>query len=149
MMDSVELPFTQSTSEVDNRFNGWSSPLFKVALCPPASQTRPTSVFPTDLDLDQSDHSAGFETLDWVAANEKIVSRHPASINTKTRLEFKPHWFPSGKSDLPPFQNLRLLSIRPIFLVLSIYKKKIRWRNKRNYPFPHYLNFTTIIDFHY
>lgn len=35
MMDSVNLPFAQSTSEVDNRFNGWSAPLFKVALCPP------------------------------------------------------------------------------------------------------------------
>lgn len=34
MMDSVDLPFAQSTSEVDNRFNGWSAPLFKVALCP-------------------------------------------------------------------------------------------------------------------
>ena len=34
MMDSVDLPFAQSTSEVDNRFNGWSVPLFKVALCP-------------------------------------------------------------------------------------------------------------------
>lgn len=34
MMDSVDLPFAQSTSKVDNRFNGWSVPLFKVALCP-------------------------------------------------------------------------------------------------------------------
>lgn len=34
MMDSANLPFAQSTSEVDNRFNGWSAPLFKVALCP-------------------------------------------------------------------------------------------------------------------
>ena len=88
MMDSVELPFAQSTSEVDNRFNGWSSPLFKVALCPPTSQI----LFPTDLDLDQSGHSAGFESTDWVGVNEKIVSHHP-SINTETRLGFKPHRF--------------------------------------------------------
>lgn len=34
MMDSANLPLAQSTSEVDNRFNGWNAPLFKVALCP-------------------------------------------------------------------------------------------------------------------
>lgn len=46
MMDSVDLPFAQSTSEVDNRFNGWSVPLFKVALCPrrPLLPLRPAAV---------------------------------------------------------------------------------------------------------
>lgn len=39
MMDSTNLPFVQSMSKVDNRFNGWSTPLFKVALCPPDCQT--------------------------------------------------------------------------------------------------------------
>lgn len=45
MMDSVDLPFAQSTSKVDNRFNGWSVPLFKVALCPrrPPLPLRPPS----------------------------------------------------------------------------------------------------------
>ena len=34
MMDSaLARSLAQSTSEVDNGFDGWSSPLFKVALC--------------------------------------------------------------------------------------------------------------------
>lgn len=39
MMDSANLPFAQSTSEVDNGFNRWNAPLFKVALCPPDART--------------------------------------------------------------------------------------------------------------
>lgn len=39
MMDSTNLPFVQSMSKVDNRFNGWNAPLFKVALCPRDCQT--------------------------------------------------------------------------------------------------------------
>lgn len=48
MMDSAGPPLAQSTSEVDNRFNGWSAPLFKVALCPLSlSFSAPTSSFPS------------------------------------------------------------------------------------------------------
>lgn len=49
MMDSANLPFAQSTSKVDNRFNRWSVPLFKVALCP-LPVTEPSSC-PDPMDL--------------------------------------------------------------------------------------------------
>lgn len=39
MMDLANLLFAQSTSEVDNGFNRWNAPLFKVALCPPDART--------------------------------------------------------------------------------------------------------------
>jgi len=52
MMDSANLPFAQSTSELDNRFNGWNAPLFKVALCPREPSSCPGA---TDRYLDQID----------------------------------------------------------------------------------------------
>ncbi|KAL2733413.1 hypothetical protein V1477_014381, partial [Vespula maculifrons] len=51
MMDSADLPFAQSTSEVDNGFNGWSAPLFKVALCPPFPEPSSSPFSPPNLDL--------------------------------------------------------------------------------------------------
>lgn len=61
MMDSANLPFAQSTSKVDNRFNRWSAPLFKVALCPPGCRTLfvPRSNGSLDLNLDQTDSTRG------------------------------------------------------------------------------------------
>lgn len=66
MMDSANLPFAQSTSKVDNRFNRWSAPLFKVALCPlpvtePSSCPDPMDLL--DLNLDQTDSTRGFAFL--------------------------------------------------------------------------------------
>lgn len=63
MMDSANLPFAQSTSKVDNRFNRWSAPLFKVALCPlPVTEPSfvPRSNGSLDLNLDQTDSTRGF-----------------------------------------------------------------------------------------
>ncbi|KAL2740457.1 hypothetical protein V1478_000598, partial [Vespula squamosa] len=51
MMDSADLPFAQSTSEVDNGFNGWSAPLFKVALCPPFPEPSSSPFSPPNLDV--------------------------------------------------------------------------------------------------
>lgn len=60
MMDSANLPFAQSTSKVDNGFNRWSAPLFKVALCPLDSLFLCPG--PVGLNLDQIRSNSLFRT---------------------------------------------------------------------------------------